>query len=151
MKISVEYSESIEVAPGLWRKIGVNFQSDTETDAIHPSGKLSSADEMTQHLHNQAKEYVQKWHQEGAVGSGQLAASPAPEIQVEKDGLRNTINALSEDIMSCKDLKTIDSYRLVVKQKPELEEVFNKRRAEIVKQESAAILKSTDDYYQTHK
>src|SRR5690348_9365999 len=64
MKISVEYSESIQVSEGCWRKIGVSFESDTETDSLHPSGTVSSSGEITQHLHNQAKDYVKKWHQE---------------------------------------------------------------------------------------
>jgi len=58
--------------------------------------------------------------------------------------LSNTIEALSADIMSCNDLKTIDSYRLLVKTKPELEEVFNKRRAELVEMESNAIIAAAD-------
>ena len=67
MKITVEYSESIQIAEGLWRKIGLVIEDDVRGAGISDM----------EVLHTQAKETVQRWHQEGGVGSGQLPAYSA--------------------------------------------------------------------------
>lgn len=60
MKIKVEYSESIQITEGLWRKIGIEIE-----DADSDHREIALPKETAQVLHNQAKEYVQRWHKEG--------------------------------------------------------------------------------------
>ena len=104
MKIKVEYSESIQIAEGLWRKISVELEDD----------QYNNNPERAQNVHNQAKEYVQKWHQEGGVGSGQLPeVKGAPVIQVEKESYDKRVNAILADINNCKTVEELKTYRMI--------------------------------------
>lgn len=49
------------------------------------------------------------------------------------------IGITTEDIMSCQDLVTIDSYRLLIKGKEELENAYATRRKQIVDDEIATL------------
>jgi len=54
--------------------------------------------------------------------------TPTTEIQVER-----RIGALAEDILSSPDMKTLESYKLIVRAKPELQEAYDKRLEELLK------------------
>jgi len=54
------------------------------------------------------------------------------------------IGITSESLMSCQDLVTIDSYRLLIKGKEDLELAYMKRRKEIVDAEANGILSKTE-------
>lgn len=72
------------------------------------------------------------------------------EIQVDKPE-ETRIGILVEDIMSCLDIPTIDSYRLLVKGKPELEAAYEKRREEIKQAEIKDIMDRTNALTQKNK
>lgn len=57
MKIRVEYSESIQISEGLWRKVGLNPENEP--------GESLTDDELYQY----AKKKVQQWHREAAPGA----------------------------------------------------------------------------------
>lgn len=129
MKIKVEYSESIMVSEGLWRKIGIEMES-ADSVVIDP-----------QSLHNQAKEYVKKWHQEEAPisiygGSTQFAEIQKPhnsviDRSIERQ-LSNTVEALIKDIESCQDIKVLDSYRLLASKNEGILPVWEKKMKELI-------------------
>ncbi len=128
MKIKVEYSESIQISEGLWRKIGIEMESD---DA------LVFADPDT--LHREAKEYVQKWHQEGGVGSGQLAVtnqSAPPIIQVEKESYDKRVNTMLEDIKNCTTVEELLTYRHVAAANVYASAGYNTRMKELTEKTS---------------
>lgn len=56
MKIKVEYSESIQVSEGLWRKIGIEIENEILAN--------SPGESQVEDTHKAAKEYVQRWHKE---------------------------------------------------------------------------------------
>lgn len=136
MKISVEYSESIEVAPGLWRKIGIVINGDE-----YPGNTVNHAD--AQNLHGLAKEYVQKWHQEGGVGSGQLTGSiyggstqfaeaPKPHNSVIDRSIER-LEIMIDDCKTKSDLDKIRSgYGIKIASTPSLSELFAKKMEEIL-------------------
>lgn len=60
-------------------------------------------------------------------GQSQTDFNTGPEvIQVSKE-----VGIFGKDIMSCPDLKTLESYKLLVKGKPDLEEIYNTRLKEL--------------------
>lgn len=69
-----------------------------------------------------------------------------PEIQVCENNPYKSYGNLVTDILSCNDIVTIDSYRLIVSVKgyEKEKEAYDKRRAEIVKQESQEIIDKAD-------
>lgn len=66
------------------------------------------------------------------------------EIQVQKPE-EHRVGILAEDIVSCKDLVTIDSYRLLVANNATLKPVWEKRRQEIVEAEKQDIFRRTEE------
>lgn len=56
-------------------------------------------------------------------------SGPTPEIQVEKI----EIGDLPAQIQSCKELKVLDSYKLLVRGKPELEKLYFDKLEELSK------------------
>ncbi len=55
------------------------------------------------------------------------------------------IGVTPEVIMSCQELAVIDSYRLLIKGKPDLESAYETRRKQIVAGEISDIMKRTED------
>lgn len=131
MKIKVEYSESIQIAEGLWRKIGVEIE-----DGDDENGRIHDAEKYSQTLHNQAKEYVQRWHKEDQMTTKSwlepIVSQPITEMQVDRP-LSNTIEALIKDIQSCNDIKILESYKLLARQKPDLQSVYQSKLEELTK------------------
>ena len=95
MKIKVEYSESIEVQPGLWRKWGMHV--DDESDDINASENIRHA----------LKERVTRWHKEDNGGehfvlaNGNPFATPPTTINREAERVQIAIeNAKTRDDLS---------------------------------------------------
>lgn len=71
MKIKIEYSESIQITEGLWRKIGIELEDE---------GVIAWSDA----LHEKAKEYVDKWHKE-ANPDRQISMPKIVDPQADKE------------------------------------------------------------------
>lgn len=56
-----------------------------------------------------------------------------PPTQIQETQTDRTIGLFIEDIQSCKDLLTLNSYKFVVKGKPDLQAAFDKRLNELQK------------------
>lgn len=76
--------------------------------------------------------------------SSPLVPSPTIQLNTERE-----IGVKPEDIMSCQDLKTLETYRLIMKGNSELEEAYNLRRGVLVRKESQEILDKTNKYYES--
>jgi hypothetical protein len=92
---------------------------------------------------SKVKEFVLNYQVSSPVfPDNSIPPGPPPVIQVQQQEIR--IGVLIEDIMSCKELAVLDSYRLMVKGNDELSAAYNKRRSEIVGAEVNEIIKKTD-------
>lgn len=132
---TISYQKAFVIGPYLQERIGVEIElSDTDD----PEKAFQLAKEMTEDFHKQANPHLE--------GEAPIQGPPAPprEIQVEKATEEIRIGVIVEDIMSCKDLVTVDSYKLLVKGKPELEAAYAKRRKEIVDGQVKEILNKTE-------
>ena len=92
---------------------------------------------------NRSKEIVEKWYKSNhpEFPDNSIPPGPPPVIQVKPEDRR--IGIMADDIMSCQDLLTLDSYKLLVKGKLELEAAYNTRRAQIIAIETKDILDRT--------
>lgn len=126
MKIKVEYSESIQVAEGLWRKIGIEIE-----DGDSPMTIINDEEKFAQQLHNQAKEYVQRWHKEANPYASPVATdyNTGEQVQITKE--ERITGSLELDIKSCKDLKILETYRLIVRNRPDLKEIYDEKLLEL--------------------
>ena len=127
---TVKFSKEFITPIGLKEWAGIEYPVDFEKDDI-------------QEAFNYAKGEVMK-SQASSPGfpDNSIPPGPPPVIQVQQQEIR--IGVLIEDIMSCKELVVLDSYRLMVKGNDELTAAYNKRRSEIVGAEVNEIIKKTD-------
>lgn len=133
MKIKVEYSESIQVAEGLWRKIGIEIEKDNVIESV----KHHQADE----LHTSAKQYVQNWHKEGieerAKLQNQWVSNGSPIIPTSETKIENPKESAEQKMISainqCSEIKVLETFKLLVKNNPAFQEAYNKRMEELSK------------------
>lgn len=79
-----------------------------------------------------SKEISDKWYAKNNSTVPVIPASyaPIPEIQVQQE--EKSIGLTVEDIMSCQDLKTLESYRLIVNKKGgTILEAYNMKHKEL--------------------
>lgn len=92
-----------------------------------------STDEQMIEAAIKLKEIADKAHQrinpEPLPTQTDYHSGPTPEIQVEKI----EIGDLPTQIQSCKELKVLDSYKLLVRGKPELEKLYFDKLEELSK------------------
>ena len=88
---------------------------------------------------DRSKALVEQWYKANSPVFPDTPIPPGPPsvIQVHQQEIR--IGVLVEDIMSCKELVVLDSYRLMVKGNDELLAAYEKRRKEIVGSEISGI------------
>lgn len=125
MKIKVEYSESIQVAEGLWRKIGVEIEN--EILANFPG------ESQIEDTHKAAKDYVQRWHKEAqpVTNPNWDHNTPLPVVQRENISEGARIELLILDINSCESVKVLESYKIMVKSNQALQDAYNKKMDEL--------------------
>lgn len=128
---TVKFSKEFITPIGLKEWAGIEYPVDFDTDNI-------------QEAFNYAKGEVMK-SQVSSPGfpDNSIPLGPPPIIQVQQQEVR--IGVLVDDIMSCKELAVLDSYRLMVRGSEELTAAYNKRRSEIVGTEVNEIIKRTDE------
>ncbi len=125
MKIKVEYSESIQVAEGLWRKIGIEIENEHSATLPDPIDIL----------HNEAKAYVQRWHKEDRYHIDESIKAESsysqPGITPIIDPKQSATERMLSAINSCTEVKTLESFKLLVKSKPEFQAVYDKKMEEL--------------------
>jgi len=105
-------------------------------DTESPERQLDAIKKITDQWYKANNPHVQF---EGTYIGGHATQQP-PVLYSQSEP---EIGVTPEVIMSCNDLVTIDSYRLIIKGKGELEAAYVKRRAEIVDAEKKEILNRT--------
>jgi len=113
---TISYSQSKETLHGFglkrWDKCGVEIEIEEESEVENAC--------------TLAKQLVNEQLSESAP-----AEEPIQKISEERP--TDTIEALKHDISTCKELKVLESYRLLVTKNPDLKDVFDKRFAELQK------------------
>lgn len=93
---------------------------------------------------DRSKELVEQWYKSKNIEpASYINSHDLPVINTSKEEVQ--IGLTVDSIMSCTDLVTIDSYRLLIKGKEHLELAYMKRRKEIVDGEVKGILDRTEN------
>lgn len=117
MKVkTISYSESREEVYGFglkkWKKLGMEAELEDGDVLEHSVGTL--------------KEYVKE------NISDESESQPTFHPPTEEDTTpRTTTEGLLKDIKSCKELKVLESYRLIAKQDPILQTAYDKKLNEL--------------------
>lgn len=79
-----------------------------------------------------AKNLVETWHKESnpAVQEMQPDGAIMPVIQVQKE--EKAIGIYVEDIMSCKNLKVLESYAPLIKDNRKMRDAYERRRKQLL-------------------
>lgn len=98
---------------------------------------------------NEAKEFVEQWRKENnayhfadttpdipiipkSYNSSIMRSPNQPEEVYEKyTSSKASPQSMTDQINSCKDLKTLESYKFIVKGKKDLEEIYNNKLKEL--------------------
>jgi hypothetical protein len=125
----VKFSKEFITPTGLKEWVGIEWPVDFENDNVMGA-------------FNQAKKAVCDF-QLASAGNIESMPNPMPQvIQVQPEDRR--IGIMADDIMSCQDLITLDTYKLLVKGKLELEAAYKTRRSQIISIETKDILDRTN-------
>lgn len=61
----------------------------------------------------------------------QLSGNHVPEVQVEKQPVRSTVQALIADINSCLSIKVLESYKLIARANPLVQAAYDAKTLEL--------------------
>jgi len=117
MKIEkISYQKAFVIGPYLQDRVGVEIA-------------LEEGDSMEGVL-DCAKKYIENWHKTAhpdlsATNTG-LSQEPVT-IQMEKPSTENRIAMLAADILSCTELKVLESYKLMVKSSEYLQATYDQQ------------------------
>lgn len=121
---TISYSESVSTetyyAPGLkkWNKKGASVELELKED------------DDPDNAYELARQFIlEKLSQNESPKETFPFEEPIQNISEERS--TDTIEALKHDISTCKELKVLESYRLLVTKNPELQDVFNKKIVEL--------------------
>lgn len=105
----VMYQKTFNLGSYCSHKIGVEVSIDEGEDAKEAL--------------NIAKSLVEEYHKESYVVIAHEEL--LPEVQ-KKNCVESTVNYLIQDIESCKEIKVLESYKIIAKSKPELQKAYDK-------------------------
>jgi hypothetical protein len=130
MKITkVTYQKAFQIGPFLQERIGVEIDLEESDD---PNQAFQLAKEMTEDFHKQANPHLEGTTIANVSGIQPERFDETQEIQAGRSTDAKT--ALIQDIMSCKEVKVLESYKLLVKSQPELQVAYDKRMEELLNQ-----------------
>lgn len=123
----VKYSKKFPYAPYLNEDIGFEMELDdgTGTGPIDPERLMSALSFL--------KGVAERFHKENNpefVATDFNTGEQFPQV-IEEKQIDRRIGVLAEDILSSPDLKTLESYKLIVKAKPELQTAYDQRLKEL--------------------
>jgi hypothetical protein len=118
--VKVSYQKVFPLQQYVNEKIGVEIDLDT-----------SKGDDAN-HAFDMAKQLVEKWHKENnpVIQETQPGEAPIPVIQVQKE--EKAIGLYVEDIMSCKNVKVLESYAPLIKGNKKMQDAYERRREQLV-------------------
>lgn len=108
----------------------IGFEIDVP-EGENPLEKMKELKNLAAEFHKQEFPHL---YQDNKMVGDFISPSPAIHAQTdyhisdfpnEKSSKERTIDALIQDINSCKEIKVLESYRLIVKKYPELEDAYN--------------------------
>ena len=120
MKITrVSYQKAFVIGPYLQERVGFEAEIDDAEDEAKALSKLKEIAEQW-HIANNPQVHASE-NSLNPYGPEQSWAIPA-SIQVEKN--EPAIGIKPEDILSCNDLKVLETYKFLVKKDKELERAY---------------------------
>lgn len=120
MKIEkINYQRAYVTGPFLQDKMGMEISIDTDR------GETPDA------AYSWAKEIMDNWHK---TNNPHLEGTTITDVPEEVDTTRpaDAKEALIADIASCKEVKVLESYRLLAKTNPEFQVAYDKKMEELV-------------------
>lgn len=111
--ITVTYQKAFWIGSFLQHKIEIGYQ-------------LEEGQSVEQAL-DMAKKTVDEWNLANNSFSPVDSSSQVNDIKIEKDHTGNRVAALISDIYSCKELKVLESYRIMAKSSPELQAAYDQQ------------------------
>ncbi len=105
-----------------WEKIGMEATID---DMESPKECLEKLKEEVHNFHRISNPQLYKNGNEAIVESFE----PIPEVKIVRSGTDKITNVIT----NCTDIKTLESFKLVVKGKPELMDAYDKKMSELLK------------------
>jgi hypothetical protein len=123
--MKVIFHKLFPYAPYLNEYIGIEKEFPDTLDQDEFNGCVDLLRAMTENNHK--KKYPHLYTESGAQS---IENQPAV-VQVEKQGEDQRIGVLVADINSCTELKVLESYKILAKTKPELQEAYNLKLKEL--------------------
>jgi hypothetical protein len=117
--VKVIYQKVFPLAQYVNEKIGIEI----ELDGMDDENKAFKI----------AKDTIEKWHKEGNPQLQEVAQpgeAPIPVIHVEKE--EKAIGLYVDDIMSCKNIKVLESYVPLIKGNLVMENAYELRRKQLM-------------------
>jgi hypothetical protein len=112
----ISYQKVFPLGMYINERIGVEMQLDKEDS---PEYALSKAKEMVEGFHKESNP--------GLIVEINLDALQTKKVEPEE----TRIGLLIQDIESCKDIKTLESYKFLVKGKPDFLAAYHRRHREL--------------------
>jgi hypothetical protein len=107
----VKFSKEYVTVIGLKEWVGIEMEYDMNTEC--PRDVLTNA-----------KTVVEQWHNSNNLPFEQNSVPPGPPQVIQVKPEDREIGVTSESIMSSPDLKVLETYRWLIKGKPELERAY---------------------------
>jgi hypothetical protein len=116
---TISYQKSFVIGPYLQEKIGVEIEL-TEAE--------SNKENYENFTFSNAKAMVEKWHKEANPGL-EITMNPEvlPTIAVEK----SVGDKITKEISTVKELKVLESYRLIAAKNPSIQSAYDKKLKEL--------------------
>ena len=119
----IEYTGSFQLNEGYWFKVFWGGQITPDEDPETETLKLKE----------RIEELAKKFGSAKQIDIGEALYIPVVQVEKPED---KRIGVFAKDILSCNDIKTLETYKLLVKNKPKLQEAYDKRLAELSNQKT---------------
>ena len=126
----ISYVKTFNLGNYSSEKIGVEIAINEGEDA---KKALDTARNLVEEYH-QSLNYPTPHIEERTI------STPIPDIQIEKP----EISTLEAQIMSCTEFKVLETYYFIVKNKPELQTVYDIKKKQLVAKEAKELIDKTD-------
>jgi hypothetical protein len=125
MKVtSISFQKTIPTGPYMNEKLGVDIEL---SEGEHPEEAFTHAKELIDKWHKDNNPHLYADKPESPFGNSYSSAPfipPLPEVQVEKP-IQDRTQALIADINSCKEIKVLESYKLIARSNPDLKAAYD--------------------------
>lgn len=130
---TITFQQTFPTGPYMNQRLGVEIGID-ELDIIEPQSDGSTRIYTMEHLAKEAFHRAKAIVDEAFKSMNPSIATDfntGEQVIVQEQQIDRRIGVLAEDILSSPDLKTLESYKLIVKAKPELQTAYDQRLKEL--------------------